>query len=183
MKAVETESARRVTFVKNSMLRLPLVLVGVEESCAPAPWEDAGRCEFPWTTVVPPFAAATVVDDIVAVIVTVFTCVLAPAESGMLAPAELAPAEIAPAPAYPKVVPRFDRAEPALVSMFWVEGTAPDDDACQDDDLVSPTSIPPGTMSMSKTMATSAFLERMVCTNGGRYDEGLSERSDKSIYD
>jgi hypothetical protein len=38
-------------------------------------------------------------------------------------------------------------------------------------------------MIMSKTMATSAFLERMVCTSVGCYDEGLSERSDKSIYD
>jgi len=38
-------------------------------------------------------------------------------------------------------------------------------------------------MSISKTMATSAFLERMTCISGGYHDERLSERSDKSIYD
>jgi len=37
-------------------------------------------------------------------------------------------------------------------------------------------------MTNSKTMMTSALLDRMVSASGGCYDEGLSERSDKSIY-
>jgi len=37
-------------------------------------------------------------------------------------------------------------------------------------------------MIINKPTATSAFLERMVYISGGCYDEGLSERSDKSIY-
>jgi len=57
------------------------------------------------------------------------------------------------------------------------------DAACEEDGIVSPTSIPPGTMTISKTTMTSALFERMACTSGRCYDEGLSERSDKSIYD
>jgi len=182
-KAVETESAFRVTFVKNSMLRLPLAVVDVEESGAPIPWEDTGCWALPRTMSAPPFAAATVVVEADSVIVTVLTSVVAPAESGMLTPAELEPSEIAPAAAYPKVEPRFDKAAPALVSIFWVEGSAADDDPCQDDDLASPTRIPPGTMIRSKSTATRAFLERMVSNRCRLCDEGLSERSDKSIYD
>jgi len=49
--------------------------------------------------------------------------------------------------------------------------------------LVSPTSIPPETMIISKPTAANAFLERMARIESGRRDEGLSERSDKSIYD
>jgi hypothetical protein len=38
-------------------------------------------------------------------------------------------------------------------------------------------------MIRSKTMAARAFLGRMIYISGGCHDEGLSERSDKSIYD
>ena len=100
------------------------------------------------------------------------------------------PAELIPLPAandpytVPRLVPRLPRAEPAPIAS--VEGADTVDASADEDGLASPaspTSIPPGTMINSKTMVTSAFLERMTCVKGDRCDEGLSERSDKSIYD
>jgi hypothetical protein len=65
-----------------------------------------------------------------------------------------------------------------------VEGADDTIDASgDDDDLASPTRIPPETMIISKTTATSSFLERMACFKACCCDEALSERSDKSIYD
>jgi hypothetical protein len=56
--------------------------------------------------------------------------------------------------------------------------------SCDEDNVpVTPMRTPAGTISISKTMATNAFLDRMSEMIDGGHDEGLSERSDKSIYD
>ena len=55
--------------------------------------------------------------------------------------------------------------------------------AAGDDDPISPTTPPPNTTTVSSIAAPNDFLERIAKTGSRFYDEGLSERSDKSIYD
>jgi hypothetical protein len=94
-----------------------------------------------------------------AVPVTVVT--VPPAKTGRVEPAELIPLAGANDPTVPRL------ARPAAASTPCVEGADDTIDASgDDDDLASPTRIPPETMIVSKTTATSAFLERMVCFKG-----------------
>lgn len=121
-----------------------------------------------------PLAGADTVEDAISVVVKVVT---APAEIGTLAAAEV---ELATAPK-PKLVPMLARAGPA--SMFCVEGAFNIDPARKAFGApVRPTTTPPPTTTSSNTMTASALLERMTGNSDLCRDEGLSERSDKTIY-
>jgi hypothetical protein len=54
--------------------------------------------------------------------------------------------------------------------------------AAGDNDPAKPTTPPPKTTTISNTATANAFFERMAGRGSRFYDEGLSERSDKSIY-
>jgi len=185
-KAEDAEAAWRVMFVKNSMSRLPLTPVVVDRGAPvfgdpPWPWFAFG-----WSKIVAGGAGLDDVEDITAVTVAVTTA--PPATVVVAPPWNIAPPwageEGEPAPPFRELL-RELRA-PCSPWLAPKGRLIPDSVTCcgaGENDPVSPTAPPPKTTTNSIIATANAFLERMAGTGSGFYDEGLSERSDKSIYD
>jgi hypothetical protein len=184
-KAEDAEAAWRVMFVKNSMSRLPLTPVVVDRGAPvfgdpPWPWFAFG-----WSKMVAGGAGLDDVEDIIAVTVVM----TAPPATVVVAPPwnigpPRAGEEGEPAPPFRELLREFKA--PCNPWLAPKGRLIPDSIACcgaGENDPVSPTAPPPKTTTNNIIATANAFLERMVGPEARCYDEGLSERSDKSIYD